>query len=237
MTNSASPEQAWFLETVSGPLAGQKTYLRPRAAVACGRRADAGSSHPHDAHMSGLHFVAECDGSGCKLKDLNSRNGTFVNGARVREAALACNDLITAGETTFIVGLESTGKSVAKTHTGAGGPQNLLLSLLSSNFQPLFAILDAARDHGVLALLLQSQAQYQSLYEGPRGESLSDIAPYLVRLPADAGLLSTLINQGWGQSWGVYLKSPCEFQALRHHLRQFLQVRHASGEQLYFRFY
>jgi hypothetical protein len=63
------------------------------------------------------------------------------------------------------------------------------------------------------------------------------VAPYLVQLPKDASLLGVLARQGWGESWGIYLKCPCDFQELRRHLRHFLAVRHPSGEQLYFRFY
>jgi hypothetical protein len=233
MTNSersalTNRDQAWFLETISGPWAGQKSHLRPRQVVYFGRRSDLDSLHSYDGHMSALHFSAEFDGAACKIKDLNSRNGTFVNGTRIQEAVLARNDLIMAGETTLMLATDQPSNA---------GSEGRLLSFLRHNFQPLFAILDAARDRYALALLLQSQVQYQSLYEGRDGEMLSDVAPYLVQLPTDSDLLRKLVQEGWGKSWGVYLKCAAEFQELRRHLRHFLEVRQPDGEQLYFRFY
>ena len=231
-------EQVWFLETISGPLVGHRSYLSPGQLIRFGRHPGLDSAFPYDAHMSRLHFSAQFDGVACKIKDLKSANGTFVNGTRTMAAVLSLNDLITAGDTTFILGCEGAG--VARGYieeSGIAGPQGRLLSFLRHNFQPLFAILDAARDRYALALLLQSQAQYQSLYEGTKGLSLSDVAPYLVQLPKDSALLRILVREGWGLSWGVYLKCAAEFQEVRRHLRHFLEVRQPNGEQVYFRFY
>jgi len=243
MTNSegsapTNGDQAWFLEAISGPWGGQKSHLKPRQVVYFGRRSDLDSPHPYDGHMSALHFSAEFEDAACKIKDLNSRNGTFVNGTRIQEAVLGRNDLITAGETTFILASARAGAALGHTkQADIADPQCRLFSFLQHNFQPLFALVDAARDRYALALLLQSKAQYQSLYEGPKGESLSDVAPYLVGLPKDSELLSKLVLEGWGKSWGVYLKCAAEFQDVRRHLRHFMEVRHPSGEQVYFRFY
>jgi hypothetical protein len=223
-----------FLETVSGPLAGQRVFLLQGKPIHFGRRPGVDCVFPHDAHMSGRHFFLDFDGSVCKIKDQNSRNGTFVNGTRLQEHVLAPNDLITAGKTTFTLSFEDPEVKFA---FGGYDSKGRLLFLLSNNFQPLFTVLDAARDQYILALLLQSQAKYQSLYEGPGGESLSNVAPYLVQLPKGSDLLRILVQEGWGQSWGVFLKSFAEFQEIRRHLRHFLEVRQPNGEQVYFRFY
>lgn len=225
----------WFLETISGPRAGQVSNLPPGQVVEFGRRADLDSAFPDDGRMSRLHFSAELDGAACKIKDLNSRNGTFVNGTRVQQAVLARNDLVTAGETTFALRYAVPRADLCD--TAMASPQEQILFFLRNNFQPLFAILDAARDQRVLAVLLESQARYQSLYEGPKGETLNDVAPYLVQLPKDADLLRILIQEGWGKSWGIYLKCYAEFQEVRRYLRHFLEVRQPDGEQVYFRFY
>jgi len=238
--NSAqqSNERGWFLETISGPTGGRINDLRLGQVICFGRQASVDGAFTNDAHMSRHHFSVEFDGITCRIKDLNSRNGTFVNGSRVQEAVLARHDLVTAGETTFILDSVNAEASLADAQAASiGGPKGRLLSLLRDNFQPLYAILDAARDRYALALLLQSQTQYQSLYEGPQGESLSDVAPYLVHLPKDSALLSILVQEGWGKSWGVYLKCCAEFQEVRRHLRHFLEVCQPDGEQVYFRFY
>lgn len=112
-----------------------------------------------------------------------------------------------------------------------------LLRLLRTERLPLYALLDAARDPGVLRLLRGSGAEHQSLYEGLEGETLADYAPYLASLPADCPAREPLAREGWGESWGVYLTCPLPFAEVRRHFRHFLLVRDEAGEELYFRFY
>lgn len=116
-------------------------------------------------------------------------------------------------------------------------PQDQPLALFREQFQPLFALLDAARDPAILKLLLESKEEYQSLYQGAQGEKLIHFAPYLVRLPQQSPLLEKLVKDGWGKSWGVYLACEKPFQDVRSHLRHFLVVRTEDGKNLYFRFY
>ena len=104
-------------------------------------------------------------------------------------------------------------------------------------YKPLIGLLDAARDARVLQLLKQSDALYQSLYEGEKGVELAAFAPYLVDSTSTAHLLPTMVDEGWGGNWGVYLSSRDPFPILRHHLRHFLMVKQPDGQQVYFRFY
>lgn len=115
--------------------------------------------------------------------------------------------------------------------------QKRLLDFLRNQPEPLFALLDAARDGRVLDLLRNSGEKHESLYEGKQGEDLASFAPYLAQLPKESRLLATLVQEGWGKSWGVYLTSAAELEEIRRHLRHFLQVKLPSGEQVYFRFY
>ena len=75
---------------------------------------------------------------------------------------------------------------------------------MRNDCQPLYAVLDAARDIKILALLMQSKEEHQSLYEGVQGAKLSQVAPYLVKLDKDSLLLGSLVLEGWGNNWGVY---------------------------------
>ena len=60
----------------------------------------------HDPHMSGVHFLINVTADSCILRDLNSRNGTLVNGEPVRQQRrLQDGDLIMAGKTLFSVRL------------------------------------------------------------------------------------------------------------------------------------
>lgn len=92
-----------ILELRSGPYAGTKLSLAFGKPLRIGRRPDADHSFSDDKQMSGLHFAIEHSEKGCRLLDLNSSNGTFLNGARTKEAFLANGDQIRAGTTTFVV--------------------------------------------------------------------------------------------------------------------------------------
>jgi hypothetical protein len=112
-----------------------------------------------------------------------------------------------------------------------------VLEVLNGEREGLYAILDAARDPLVLALLLEVEEEHQSLYEGPEGDKLAAAAPYLDALPAGSPLRQTLVREGWGKSWGIYLTCPLPFKEVRRHLRHFLLVETEAGKEVYFRFY
>ena len=111
-----------------------------------------------------------------------------------------------------------------------------VIELIQSH-QPLFGLLDAARDPRILQLLSQTDAICESLYEGEKGAELARFAPYLVDLNSASSLLASLVEQGWGDSWGIFLSSAGVFADVRQHLRRFLMIKQPDGEQVYFRFY
>jgi len=228
------------LEIRSGPSAGRKVSLEPGHSARIGRSALADAVFSHDTHMSGVHFVVECDEKGCVLRDLDSSNGTLVNGARVSSALLHQGDTVVAGETAFFVKSEmNEAEALAPDVTVpvAATPQERLLTMLRGEFQPLYALLDAACESSVLKALYGSKEEYVSLFDGVAGAQLTYFAPYLVRLPKESPLLETLVQKGWGKSWGVFLTSARPLQDLRSHFRQFLTVKMPDGAQAYFRFY
>jgi len=77
--------------------------LKPGKVVRIGRSSTSDHAFPDDKLMSSLHFAIEYGEKGCRLLDLNSSNGTFLNGARVKEAVLANGDEIRAGNTVFVI--------------------------------------------------------------------------------------------------------------------------------------
>ena len=93
----------FVLEIRSGPNAGSKIPLKPGQLLRVGRHPQADQSIPGDKRMSNLHFAVEYGEKGCRLLDLKSSNGTFLNGARVKESVLVNGDEIRAGGTTFAV--------------------------------------------------------------------------------------------------------------------------------------
>lgn len=94
------------LEFRSGPSPTPKMWLIAGQSATVGRTAEADLTVAGDRQMSGVHFRLECRASGCHIRDLNSTNGTQVNGQRIREAMLRDGDTITAGQTQFAVHIE-----------------------------------------------------------------------------------------------------------------------------------
>jgi hypothetical protein len=192
--------------------------------------------------MSGFHFELSWDGLQAEVRDLSSITGTFLDGERVDRGQVSDGSWIRAGQTDFFVYFEG---QVAPLSRSGAEPAALAerkaeaRELLRALELPLFAILDAARSERILLLLQHSVEEYRSLYEGPQGDALVRVAPYLVSLGTrDSWLLGRLVEEGWGAGWGIYLGCSQPLRDLRRHLRKFLLVEAEGYEKpLYFRFY
>ncbi len=251
------------LEITSGAQQGTKLEVRPGQTLKVGRHAQADVVIREDAMMSNVHFALACDGANCRIHDLKSRFGMQVNQARVTEAAVRDGDRIVAGSTTFVVRIvgdptapKATDQPEAPTPAevnaatnqapepwgggAAGEPAAIhtrVIQELRRQPEPLYALLDAARDPLILARLVHSGEEYQSLYEGPQGEAMAAFGPFLVKLPKESPFLETLVREAWGKSWGVYLTCAQPFQEVRKHFRRFLTVELEGHGQVYFRYY
>ena len=85
---------------LSGPRAGQ-TFPLGTEAFSIGRHAENALQVP-DPATSRYHCRVEPGDGGFLLRDLGSRQGTFVNGRPVREHLLEEGDLVTVGETLLL---------------------------------------------------------------------------------------------------------------------------------------
>jgi pSer/pThr/pTyr-binding forkhead associated (FHA) protein len=77
------------LTVANGPLAGQAYELREPAVYVMGRAAECYPRLPDQMpykDISRLHCLLSVDPCELRLLDLGSTNGTFVNGARLRQA-------------------------------------------------------------------------------------------------------------------------------------------------------
>lgn len=104
------------ISITAGPAKGQRfTFDKPDRFL-FGRTLDARVSLPDDPYVSRQHFLLEISPPDCKITDLGSKNGTFVNGVRyggrkplragiqqaprgIRETILKDGDKITVGDT------------------------------------------------------------------------------------------------------------------------------------------
>jgi len=97
--------------------------------------------------------------------------------------------------------------------------------------------LDAARDEVIYGKLVTSDIEKACLYQGKQAIELADVAPHLVRLWQGDSFTKWLLNNGWGNSWGIFLESSATLNELRQHFRKFTIVQDEEGTPLYFRYY
>jgi hypothetical protein len=109
-----------------------------------------------------------------------------------------------------------------------------LLQLLSAQPEPLLALLDATNEKNLPKLLVESGEEFQSLYDDPKSAA---VAPYLVSLPPQSGLLKQMIHDGWGHGWGTFLTCKLPISQVRAYFRQTLMIRLPDGVELFSRFY
>src|SRR5580765_2377106 len=95
-----------ILEAISGPITGRRLEVRGGSIVRIGRTGKSDYAIAEDGYLSGLHFSVECDGSECRIRDMGSSNGTFVNGSRITDQVIREGDSIVAGGSTFRVRLD-----------------------------------------------------------------------------------------------------------------------------------
>jgi len=231
-----------IVEVRYGPAASQKGVIEPGRALRVGRAESADISIPSDEHMSTAHFEITWDGATCALSDLGSFNGTLLSGEHVTSARLAHGDWVRAGSTDFSIFFEAhTPPRPEQLSTLPLPVREQALSELTGAMKdaPLYAVLDAARSERIPTLLKESVDEVRSLYDGVTAETLAHVAPYLVRLREDSGLLSRLVIEGWGNAWGVYLTCSRRLRDIRAQLRKILMVTLEEGdpEPVYFRFY
>src|SRR5262245_23164638 len=98
------------------------------------------------------------------------------------------------------------------------------LTLESANRQ-LYAVLDAARESRIFSELQGRGVEFVSLYRGEPEETLSQVAPYLVRIDPKSEFTRWLLANAWGDSWGIFLISSASLDDIRRHFRRFLLVR------------
>jgi hypothetical protein len=74
-----------------------------RSRILVGRHPGADWSCPNDMVMSERHFEVRIEGDLCLVQDLESTNGTFINGQGVHLAPVTHGDRIEAGQSIFTV--------------------------------------------------------------------------------------------------------------------------------------
>jgi len=95
------------LRVLAGPYKGRVFSFTQADTFLIGRTIDSHLYLPEDKFFSRHHCLLEITPPHCRLRDLGSTNGTFVNGQRVTEASLQHGDEIQGGETVLRVDVSS----------------------------------------------------------------------------------------------------------------------------------
>jgi hypothetical protein len=106
-----------------------------------------------------------------------------------------------------------------------------------SGADDVFVVLDGARDERIPRRVEGYLDQKACLYEGDLTRDLANAAPYLLRLFRDDRFCRQLLDEGWGNAWGVFVVANTSMNSLRKHFRTFMVVRGPSGQRLIFRWY
>src|SRR3954466_16275390 len=85
----------------------------------------------------------------------------------------------------------------------------------------VYAIVDGARNEQIYDAVLSSRLDSACLYSGNIPKDLAKVAPYLVSLQDGHPFTLSLIKKGWGDSWGIFLRSPAGMSELRKHFHSF----------------
>ena len=229
-----------ILEVVWGPLGGRRVIVDAGTVLRVGRADPSGLVVPGDRNMSGVHFAFGWDGASGRVTDLGSSTGTWIDGQPAAEGRVGDGSWIRAGDTVFRVHVEGAVARPAAVDRSMEGAARAAQIALVAEPLPLYAVLDAARDPRILDLLRTSACEQRSLYDGLQGQILAGVAPYLVALRNGDPLLASLVHEGWGKSWGIYLACHRPMVEVRRHLRRLLMVdmeEPAGRRRVYFRFY
>ncbi len=186
------------LAVVEGPALGVRWQ-------SSGDRCSLGS-HPRndlivdDPTVSRFHCEIVIDGGGARVRDLESRNGTVLDGVRVREAFLRAGSLLRLGKTVlqFELGLETNRVPLSEdTHFGS-------LTGVSAAMRAAFAMLACAADSDATVLLEgetgtgKSQAARSLHRQGPRRDG-----PFVV-VDCGAILGNLLESELFGHEKGAF---------------------------------
>ncbi len=250
---------SFILRIESGPHAGTALPIPSGGVIRVGRTERADYTIADDTFLSGVHFEVRSDGRTCTLLDLNSSNGTTIRGARITQSALMPGDRFTAGRTEFLLVAEAapvtvapvTAAPVAEAPPAAASPvkavepiepldakgKERLLKEMRTNLQPLYAVLDAAHDSKILAVLSKYKCEYASLFHTDLAPELIRFAPFIVALPPTSPAMEPLVELGWGKDWGIYLTSAASGGELIQFLRRLLISTQPDGQQVLLRFY
>ena len=203
------------LVVTAGPHAGRTFTFDRHDTFLVGRAAEVHFSLPDDPYFSRTHLLVEVNPPLCRLTDLQSRNGTLVNGQKVQAVDLKHGDEIQGGKTVLRV-----------VQTGQPGTATLDLPANSSPVtdDPYRTKVELPTLPGYHMLGQLGEGGMGIVYHARRQSDGSDVAVKTIR-PAEQGSSPTVQR---------FLREAAILEKLRHaHIVGFHESGEASG-LLYF---
>jgi len=230
------------VEIRCGTFTGRATVPEGRA-IAFGAGETADVRLPEEAGVAPVCFVAQATEDACAVRGVEGCASFTAREGDTRHVGGATFTFRFAFDAPWFDGapcttcvdpsLQATSWSVPR-GTDATDAAIAFLRRLPA---PAYALLDAARDPGVLAWIHASRAGAASLFPGEPGIRMAKGAPYLAEISRDDATLESIVRRAWGKSWGVFLASRRSLDELVTALQRLLVVRDPGGTPMLFRFY
>jgi len=117
--------------------------------------------------------------------------------------------------------------------------QSLVKHLFSQPGTNVYTVLDGASVPDLPQVLWEHEPEHVCLYRGELEPDIAAVAPYLVKLEYNGSFTKLVLEEGWGNHWGIFVMTPAEVELrmLRQHFRRFLKVYSPEGKLIYFRYY
>lgn len=222
------------LKVIAGPHAGQQFEFDAHDTFIVGRAAHAHFRLPQkDKYFSRSHFLIEVNPPLCRLMDLGSTNGTYVNGERVTEIDLQHKDVIVGGKTKIRVAIESAGESRAtRRQVGAVPPHRQEPQRAAGIPTGPTRALSPPAEQPSGSPIIDQVGPYRLIQEIGRG-GMGIV--YLAERPADGSQVAVKMIRPDAdiqpRDLELFMREARVLQSLRHpHIVQFLDLGESDGQ-------
>lgn len=101
-----------------------------------------------------------------------------------------------------------------------------------------YAVIDAMKKSDISVLLDAYETEWECLWKGDSEEHFAFFAPYIVKLDMNSPFTDWLLTSGWGNDWGIFIRSYLPLNTVTHRLRRFNQIYdEVDGHWVMFRYY
>jgi hypothetical protein len=103
----------------------------------------------------------------------------------------------------------------------------------------VFAVLDLAREPAIRRILDRNPGSWCCIENARLSPAVRSVAPYLLRLRRGGQELRSVLELGWGRSWGIFAVAPGDIalESVRRHFHGLLRVQDEEQRRYVFRLY